>query len=98
MPSSTAGPLPYPKETFSNVIRPGGGRDEGAGAAADFRLGVEHLEDAARRGQALLDGIGDRRQVRHVAGELLEQAGEDDQAAARAMRRGRGASRRRRRG
>jgi hypothetical protein len=54
----------------------------GAGRVATSIGRVEDLEDAAGAGEALLHGVGDRGEVGDLGGELLQEAGEDDEAAA----------------
>ena len=52
------------------------------GLFRDVDRGVQDFEDAARPNEGLLHRIDDRRHVVHLAGELLEEPGEDDQARA----------------
>ncbi len=55
------------------------------GKRADLDGGVENLEHSSGPGQALLDAVDDARDLAYLAGELLEQAGEDDQSAAQSQ-------------
>jgi hypothetical protein len=55
---------------------------DGVGPALHFDRRVQHFKHAPRRREALLHGIGDGRDVRHLSGELLEQAREHHQPAA----------------
>ena len=57
------------------------GQPDRARFAFDFGGGVQDLEDSPRSRKALLDGVGNRSQVRDLPVELLQQAGKDNQAA-----------------
>ena len=73
--------LLYANVTFSNRTVPLRAREtKGILRAEDLDRRVEHLEDAPRAGQALLNRIGNLRDVRNLPRELLQQAGEDDHA------------------